>query len=334
MNPKVSIIVLNYNGLNFLEALLPTIQAQTYENIETIVVDNNSSDGSQEFLRGQDWIVHVQLDDNYGYTGANNRAAVHATGDWLLFLNNDTELYPDAIEHLAGNARPNTILTPQQYLPIAEDGGFLATAGHGMDIFGYPVGQPDPTQTRLFYADGAAIFISRDDFNRIHGFDDDLFIFQEDIDLSWRARTVGIDVQRCLDAKLYHYSGGTVTGRATQKTQIKVKSSYFRRYLNERNVVRNILKNYSLLFCVPLLAILFAIHCAECLLLVVLGQWKHAGCYMKAWWWNLTHMGNTLRHRRRIQAARTVSDFTLVKSMYLCYFKIFSAIKYGLPQMG
>ena len=90
--PKVSIVIVNYNGKNLLEALLKSISRSNYRNYEIIVVDNNSSDGSRELLRKN--YKKVKLVDNkknLGYSGINS-ALKYCTGSYILFLNNDMEL--------------------------------------------------------------------------------------------------------------------------------------------------------------------------------------------------------------------------------------------------
>src|SRR5207253_1571372 len=97
MDLKVSIIVLNYNGLSFLKPCLESIESLVYKNLEVIVTDNASTDGSIEYVSKLSGVKLVNNSSNLGYTGANNVAALEATGDFLLFLNNDTTLYPDFI---------------------------------------------------------------------------------------------------------------------------------------------------------------------------------------------------------------------------------------------
>ena len=130
-------------------------------------------------------------------------------------------------------------------------------------------------------------------------------------------------------AKLYHYYGGTAT--ITINKEDVYTTSYFRRYLNERNVIRNILKNYSLLFIVPILSGLLLIHTVEMSLLLMIGKWKVVRCYLNAYRWNLRNIKNTLDQRRMVQSKRTVSDAQIIKQMYWKYSKFHAFLKVGMP---
>ncbi len=328
---KVSIILLNYNGLNFLKECIPTIHSQTYGNLEIIVTDNGSSDGSQEFIRKTKDIILIENKSNLGYAKANNLAARKARGHFLFFLNNDTQLFPNTIEELVKEYEEKSILSAQQ-LPIW-DKAIEGSAGAGMDIFGYPHIEEDIRKIKIFYADGAMFFVAKKDFFDIGMFDEELFIFQEDIDFSWRAQIMGYKIKPCWQAKVYHYGGGTVTGgSAGAKKSAKYVSSYFRRYQNEKNIVRNILKNYSFPLNIIILLLLLLIHSLEILILTLMFKGKAAFCYFRAYWWNIVNLKDTLKFREQIQSRRTVSDPSLMKKMYWSYSKLYSLKKLGIPQ--
>ncbi len=330
-NPKVSIIVLNYNGLNFLKNCLDAIEKQTYPDIETIVVDNNSTDASCEFVRKNDSVKLIRNNKNYGYSKANNIGAKEARGDFLLFLNNDTELFPDAIEKLVLNYSDKSILAPAQIIMENKGIDSVGFPGNGMDILGNPYGKDNPKERKVFYADGAALFIKKDDFFKIGMFDEELFIFQEDVDLCWRAQLMGYSLRQCWDAKFYHYSGGVVLGGASKNK--RYQTSYLRRYLNERNVIRNVLKNYGFPLCVVALFFLLSIHLLEIAVLGIAFQGKTVSCYLKAYRWNLLNIKNTLRYRKEVQQKRVISDLVLMKRMHLDYSKFHSFVKLGFPQV-
>lgn len=317
--PTVSVIVLNYNGKDFLFKCLETIKSQTYSNIQTIVVDNNSTDGSDEVIKVYPQIVFIKNPDNYGYTKANNIGVSHANGDLLLLLNNDTELFPNTIEELVKSYKPHTLLAPTQI--IKSRGEEQEVEGIGADIFGYPFAYSDKSKNKLFYVDGAALFISKKDYLELGGFDEELFIFQEDIDLSWRARLYGMSIATCPSAKLYHYSGASVSGGNAGSSQIYT-TSYFRRFLNEKNVIRNILKNYSVLIVLILLPTLLFFHICEITILLLLGKIEAIKCYTKAYGWNIKNLSSTLKYRNLVQKHRKISDFQILKNMHLRYSKL------------
>lgn len=325
---QVSIIVLNFNGLNFLKECLPSIRRQTYKNIEIIVIDNDSSDGSREFLQNLGDVRLIANPANYGYAKANNIAARQAHGNFLFFLNNDTKLFPDVIAQLISGYKDKSILAPAHLLPSSHN---VPRIGNGMDIFGYPYGKEDPKEkTKIFYSDGASIFIKKKDFWRIGGFDSALFLFQEDVDLSWRAQIMGYQILACPKAKLYHYSGGVVLGGASKNGQYQ--SSYLRRYLNEKNIIRNLLKNYEAIILIPIFTTLLFLHALEILILLLLAKGKVAACYFKAYQWNITHLKDTLAFRKKVQSKRRIPDFILMKKMYWSYSKLVAFSILGLPR--
>lgn len=330
MDKKVSIIILNYNGVEFLKECIPSVLSQTYKNIEVLVVDNNSTDGSQEYLRTLQDIIYIQTGFNYGYSKANNIAAKEAKGEFLFFLNNDTELFPDTVEHIFDVYKDNSIVGPAQIIMANREFDKVGRACNGTDIFGYPYAGDGVYENKPFYIDGAGIFIKKTDFEKVGEFDEELFIFQEDLDLSWRAQIMGYKIIPCYQSRFFHYSGGVVTGGAKKKDD-KYTSSYFRRYLNEKNVIRNIIKNYSIIFLVPILLTLFLVHLLEIILLVFLFQFKLIGCYIRAYIWNIRNISNTLRYRKKVQSQRVVGDYTIIKRMYFSYSKLKAFSQVGFP---
>ncbi|OGK17800.1 hypothetical protein A2866_05560 [Candidatus Roizmanbacteria bacterium RIFCSPHIGHO2_01_FULL_39_8] len=326
---KISVIILTFNGLNFLKSCLPTIRKQTYKNFEIIIVDNHSTDDTLEFVsKNFPGARIVRNKANYGFPKGNNIGAKKAKGDYLFFLNNDTELFPDTLEQLIKAYRPKSLLSPYQ-IP-ARNKKLQGRAGAGMDIFGFPfVDQDDLDKTKFFYADGAGLFIERADFFAIGMFDEELFFFQEDIDLSWRARIFGYNVIPCPKIKFYHYYGGTA--KLNLDSRRRLRTSYFRRYYNDRNAIRNIIKNYSFPIVIPILSMLIFFYFLEMALFLFLRDLRAVKCYLNAFRWNLVHIKDTLRARRTVQKGRRVSDWNLMRDMYWQYSKLILFLKFELP---
>lgn len=330
LNKKISVIVLTFNGLQFLKTCLPTIKKQTYKNFETILVDNNSSDGTSEFVaKHYPEIKIVKNKSNYGFPKGNNIGARQAKGEYLFFLNNDTELFPDTLEKLAEAYQAKSILSAYQ-IP-ARNKKLQGKTGAGMDIFGFPYTDlVNIDKTKLFYADGAGLFLARKDFFDIGMFDEELFFFQEDIDLSWRARILGYKIIPCRTAKFYHYFGGTARLKVDSKKRLR--TSYFRRYYNDRNAVRNIIKNYSFPLVMPILSMVIFFYLLEMTLFLFLRDLRAVKCYLNSLRWNLLHIKNTLKARQFVQNRRRVSDWTLMQDMYWQYSKLKLFLKYELPR--
>src|SRR5687768_16498981 len=121
MKGLVTIIVLNYNGKEFLKDCISSIKKQTYKKIEVLVTDNNSTDGSLEYLAKLSFVRVLKHKKNYGYAKANNLGALAAKGEYIFFVNNDTKLFKDCIKKLVASYEEGTIVAPAQIRPYDRD---------------------------------------------------------------------------------------------------------------------------------------------------------------------------------------------------------------------
>ncbi len=220
MTPRISVIVLNYNGSRWLEPCLAALAAQAdAPRFETLLVDNGSSDGSMPLVAAR--FPSVRIVDNgrnLGFAGGNNAGARAARGDTLVFLNNDTIPAPDWLArlHAASLEAPARALVTSRIVFLdrpnvidsAGDGYLRAGGafkhGHGAYTDGFT------TSREVFGACGAAFLIRRDIFDRLKGFDEDFFMVYEDVDLSYRARLAGCQCWYAADAVVRHAGSGTL----------------------------------------------------------------------------------------------------------------------------
>lgn len=225
MAPTFSIIIPNWNGLNHLETCLHSIMVQSITDYEVIVVDNGSSDGSQEFIKDNfPEIKLIELDHNRGFTGACNLGFKHASGNFIVLLNNDTETEPDWLENLQSGFKryPRAGILASKIMLYDKRNHYHA-AGDFYQINGIPgnrgvwqedLGQYD-SEEQVFSACGAAAAYRREMLDEI-GFLDDRFYFScEDIDLGWRAQLAGWEAVYIPTAVIYHKlkaTGGSITG--------------------------------------------------------------------------------------------------------------------------
>lgn len=234
----ISIITACYNSAKFLEDYLESIVSSNLfrsGKVEINLYDGGSKDDSVRIInKYKNLYSNIQLfsGGNIGFAAANNFLVSKSKGEFLFILNPDTKLEIHCLDFLKHNTEKNGIMIPAQRL---FDSSFLSN-GVGMDIFGYPC----DASKNFFYADGAAIFVKKDIFNKLGGFDADYFMFQEDVDFSWRARLKGIPLVQVPEAIVYHFSGGSMEGGAIKNG--KLQTNYFRRYLGERNIIMNLLK--------------------------------------------------------------------------------------------
>ncbi len=221
-DPRTSIVVLNWNGLRWLEGCLSALRRQQ-GSLEVIVVDNASSDGSVRWLRGVPDIRVAALDRNAGYAGGNNAGARLANArDYLIFLNNDTVVQDGWLEALVGALdRDRDAALATSHIVFMEDPSVVDSAGDGYLRAGGAFKRwhgtrhaPGACVEEVFGACGAAFAIRRRVFEALGGFDERLFMVYEDVDLSYRARLAG---HRCLyvPAAVVHHAGSAALGRGS-----------------------------------------------------------------------------------------------------------------------
>lgn len=329
-HPLVSIIVLNFNGARFLLPNIESIRQQSYSPIELMVVDNCSTDGSAALVRGQSDLALMELPTNIGYGAANNYAAHVARGEFLLFLNVDTRLDSRCIERLVLSAkhRPG-IFAPRQ---LSYDGSRFISCGMGCDIFGYPVHLDDVGAQPPFYADGAALFVSKCLFFRLDQLDPVTFFSFEDIDFCWRGLMQGIEVVPVPGAIVFHEGGGSLSGGPIKGA--KYTTNGRRRFLGERNLIRNLIKNYSVRCLAVVLPLYAASAMVEMALLLVTGRAQFIRAHLKAYMWNVRQLPQTLRVRALVQQKRTVGDQQIMARMYKGNGKLVVLRKVGVPQVA
>ena len=218
-SPDISVIVLNYNGRQWLERCLTAARLQVDGHGELVLVDNASTDGSIEFVRERFPDVRLlTLDRNLGFAGGNNAGARMAKGRYLAFLNNDTVPQPGWLDALKGpfEGNPAVALTTSRIVYL-DDPSIIDSAGDGYLRAGgafkrfhggaFALGNDSG---EVFGACGAACMVRRDVFVELGGFDEDFFMVYEDVDLSYRARLRGNRCVYVADAIVHHAGSGTL----------------------------------------------------------------------------------------------------------------------------
>lgn len=226
---KLAVILVNYNGEKYNIPCIESIRKSDggFE-IKIFVVDNASSDGSMALLRrryGQDGQIElVYLDDNYGFSYANNVGAGRAKewgADFVLLLNNDTEIAPDMLSRLVACAgrHPESMIAPKIYYyddrrRIWSAGGSLSPvirkARHiGLDETD---GGQYEKETRISFATGCCLLLPVRVMERAGMLDERFFLYYEDTEYSFRLRELGIPIVYCPQAVMYHKVGASSKG--------------------------------------------------------------------------------------------------------------------------
>lgn len=232
-NLLVSVIIVNYNGMALLEKCLSSLSDTQYNNYEVIVVDNSSSDGSSALVRDKyPHVTLVQLDRNYGFAKPNNIGAKKAKGEYLVFLNNDTEVSPEWLTELVKVAQHDTKIAICQSLLLKNDG--IDSSGDFVDDLGraYSDKNHKDDVAPILSARGAAMFAKKDFFWDLGGFDEKFFVSFEDIDIGWRAWLWGYKVYLVPKSVVYHRGRATISRLEEEIAFHAVKNSILLRLVN------------------------------------------------------------------------------------------------------
>jgi GT2 family glycosyltransferase len=210
--PKVSVIIINYNGKELLEKCLESLFKVEYDNFEVVIVDNNSSDDTIDFLtKNYPSVIIIKLDSNKGFAEPNNIAAKITKGDFLLFLNNDTIVTPNFISEMIKVIKNDNKISICQSLLLKSDNS-IDSSGDFIDELGVCFNSKSQTSEiqDIFSARGASMLIQKKIFDLIGGFDEKFFATFEDVDLGWRSWILGYKSVLVPKSIVYHVGGQTV----------------------------------------------------------------------------------------------------------------------------
>jgi GT2 family glycosyltransferase len=257
-----------------------------------IVVDNGGD------VEAREGVALILPGENLGFAGGCNFGARRASGDALVFLNPDTVVAPGALEELVRPLEDQTIGIVSARLRLLDQPELLNSAGNEVHVTGIAwaglYGEPAESVAELrdvAFPTGAAMAIRRDLFEELGGFTEELFMYQEDLELGWRARLRGLRVVVNPAADVYHeYEFGRNPGKE---------------YLLERNRLVFVLSAYS-----PRLLFLLSpvLVCTEAAMLLLAVKEGWARDKLAGWGWLLRHVGWLHRHRRETQRLRRVRD--------------------------
>jgi GT2 family glycosyltransferase len=222
VQPRISVVIPNYNGAAFLESCLSSLLRQTYTPIEIVVVDNASVDASVEIiLRVAPQAALLREERNLGFAGGTNAGVRAAHGEWIAVLNNDTEVAADWLAECvhAMERHPDAaylacrILDFNQRDRIYSAGDCFLRAG-----IGYRRGQDlkdrqDYRQeAEIFAASGCAALYRKCVMDEVNGYDERFFAYLEDVDLALRLQAAGYRGWYIPRAEVYHLAGATSGG--------------------------------------------------------------------------------------------------------------------------
>jgi hypothetical protein len=238
---RTAVVILNWNGRNWLERFLPTVLEHCSE-AEVIVADNGSTDDTLNWLMAVHPTVRViAMAENLGFAGGYNEALRQVGAERFVLLNSDVQVTAGWLDVLNDylDRHPGTAACQPKVLALNAPDNFehAGAAGGFIDRNGYPFcrgrifeitendhGQYDD-EREVFWATGACLMIRAEAFHAVGGFDADLFAHMEEIDLCWRLRRRGWHIGYTSKAKVFHVGGGSLGYGSPRKTYLNFRNS-------------------------------------------------------------------------------------------------------------
>ncbi|MEX0812620.1 MAG: glycosyltransferase family 2 protein [Chitinophagales bacterium] len=247
--PFVAIVILSWNGRNYLKEYLPSVLKTEYSNYGVYVADNDSTDGTTEWLpKAFPEVKLIQTGYNAGFAEGYNIALKKIEADYYVLLNQDVAVDSRWLDTLVQKAESDNKIAACQPKILAykkqSHFEYAGAAGGFIDRWGYPfcrgrifdyneadIGQYN-SETEIAWGSGACLFIRANIYHELGGLDKDFFAHMEEIDLCWRVKNAGYRLYCCPDSVVYHLGGGSLNYGNPRKT-----------FLNFRNNLRMIAKN-------------------------------------------------------------------------------------------
>jgi GT2 family glycosyltransferase len=322
MPSRIAIVIPHHNGQKLLEDCLPFLFRTDYPAYTVYLVDNASTDGSAEWAKRHfPRLRIIRSEGNGGYAGGCNLGVRSTTEEYVVLLNNDTEVRPDWLAPLAGalDADPTVAAAQPKILWLKDRAKFDYSGGAGglMDRYGYPCcrgrlfesieddrGQYDNARPDIFWASGSASIYRRSALEASGLLDEDFFMHMEEIDLCWRLHLAGYRVVSVPRSVIYHLSGGSLPAGDFRKM-----------YLNHRNSLLMLWKNYSLATLARVWPVRTALEAMAFAKALAEGNWAWARAIVQAASWMIEHPATVWRKHRHAQRVRKIPDQAILQAM-------------------
>ncbi len=321
--PKVTVIIPHWNGMEVLDPCLRSLAASDYSNLDIVVVDNASEDDSVASIhRDFPQVTVIENSENLGFAGGCNVGLRHKQSHLYLILNNDTTHEPDWIQHLVDRMESDPkIAGVQPKIMSAQNPkvfDYAGGVGGLMDVLAFPyaLGRIFTTMEEddgfydsprdIFWASGTALLLRGNALDEVGLFDEDFFAHMEEIDLCWRLHNADWRIVNAPASKIYHHSGWTLPPDRYQK-----------KYLNHRNNLMMIIKNYPTAYLAAVLPARIALEGAAFIFSALIRDWKRMAAIVMALAWNFTHPVLLLKkHLEAKKSRQPYAASTTLKRMY------------------
>jgi len=330
----IAVVILNWNGREFLRKFLPSVLANSQDVAEVIIADNASTDSSIEFLQNNFPQVRIINNrTNGGFARGYNEALAEVEADYFVLLNSDIEVTPNWIEPVIKLMESDkTIAACQPKLRSYQEKEkfeYAGAAGGFIDEYGYPFcrgrifqhietdyGQYDDA-IEIFWATGACMFVRADLYKKFGGLDEDFFAHMEEIDFCWRLKNDGYKIMYCPDSVVFHVGGGTLPKKSSHKT-----------YLNFRNNISLLYKNLPARLLFPVFAVRFPLDAVAAFKFLIDGGFADFYAVLRAHLYFYSHFRNLHRKRKQFPKSMVHGIYkgNLVKEYYINRKKLFTQL--------
>lgn len=244
MEKQLGVIILNWNGLALLKEFIPAAVKHTVcAEVDLVVADNGSTDGSVEWLRENcPEVVIIPFPENYGFSGGYNRAIEQTRYPYTVLLNSDVEVTPGwwqpLLAFMQANPKVGAVQPKIRSQRNKEYFEYAGAAGGYIDSLGYPYcrgrlfdivekdeGQYDTPPVDICWASGACLMVRTDVYLELGGLDVDFFAHQEEIDLCCRMHAAGYRVCALSDSLVYHVGGASLSMGNPRKTYLNFRNN-------------------------------------------------------------------------------------------------------------
>jgi GT2 family glycosyltransferase len=303
---SVAVIIVNWNGLQYLPACLLSLARQNYPDFQIVVVDNGSTDDSIAYLEQCYPTVHIiRNQSNLGFAAACNQGILATDTKYVALLNNDTIVHPEWLSAMIDEMNDPIVGMCACKMLSMNDHHMVDSAGIAVDRLGFawgiagglpdnPLHYPKPEQ--LLGPSGGAALYRRYMLEDIGLFDESFFAYLEDVDLAWRAQWAGWRCQFAADAVVFHVHSATTA-----------RVPYLKSRLLARNRIWMIIKNYPTRLFLTYLPLLIL---SEIGALIYLTHSKRLGSSLWGRFEALSQVSSMLR--KRFQTPRRVTDKEMI----------------------
>ncbi|MEM9298964.1 MAG: glycosyltransferase family 2 protein [Bacteroidota bacterium] len=288
----VSIISINYNSLNYTLQMIKSLDLSTYKNIEIVLVDNGSTDDPADALSPIDKVTYVRSDKNLGFAGGNNIGIKYSKGEYLFFVNNDTEFTPTLIQDLlntlhsnvkVGLVSPKIIYYGTQTIQFAGYTEISNLTGRNKALGNKKEDSPDyQNLINSPYAHGAAMMTTRSVVEKCGRMPEIYFLYYEELDWCEKIRSAGYEILVNRSTYIFHKESMSVGKNSPLKTYYLTRNRllFFRR--NKRKLERMVFYLYFYLLVFPIKSITGTFK----------GEWQHLKSFWKGVFWHFTNSPN------------------------------------------